>query len=222
MIDNKVTINSTLRLMGFNWFGGKIFLPDVTKPTGYRLFSSNDPWLEEALYIESPQWHFFATDDTFFYCMAAYEHCSFPAGPARCSKNRFEIVQIDPESLNGPFTTPIHKNLISGLDILSAPVEDIAGMGFSGHLVGVKEFGVYVVGMTESTALQNLPKWLGLFGQQCLRGLYNDGLCDRLLNSATTTMMGSLKRLGDQLGEEIQNPTSQLNKKIDELFPPNQ
>lgn len=217
----QATVNSALRLLGFNWMGGRIYVPDLDQESGYRKLDHKDPWLDEPMTVETPQWHFFATDANHYYCSAVLVEAVFPLGPVKVRKDKVETIQVDPEALGeGRYLNRINRELIRDLDILSAPVER-SGIVASGQLVGIQKFGIYVVALTESEALRNLPRWIGLLGVQCFQQGYNHGLADHILKSGTAGMMKDLQRLGEEIGKQKNDPNSQLNKQVDELFPSN-
>jgi hypothetical protein len=195
--------------------GGQVFVPDHGGKDGLRTIKYGSPFLDEPVGPDTEQWHFVAYDNAFFYCFAM--GTSFPPWiPCVCEVSKIEEIEVNPDSLgNGPYRTSLHRLLIKDQPILTAPLLRPVH-GYS-HVVGIRNFGVFVCGEDENDALLNLPKWLGLFGITGLQQGYNQNLARHVMDCSTNRMMNDLRSLGERIGEELNDPSSKLNQTLNTL-----
>lgn len=221
-MESQASVNNALRNLGFNWMGGKIYVPDGLQPSGFRKLEHNDPWLDEHLNIESEQWYFFALDKKYYYCCALNPFGAFPVMPVRMMKSQIETVQVEPEALGeGEHLNRVNRTLIKDQDILTAPVNKTPfNIQQRGHVVGIQKFGVYAIGKDESAALRDLPRWVGMLGTHCFRSGFNDALARHLLDSGTKWIMDDLQNLGKTMKRQMDDPDSEINKAIEQIREP--
>lgn len=218
------TIKGVLSGLGFNWMGGKIYIPTHADESGFEEWKYGDPRLQAALDPEAETWHFHATDSEYFFCSCLVaDDLRPPWTVCKVKLADLEIIQINPESLGeGPFLTPLHKQLLTNQDIWVGQISQnlFSHLGFLGnmHLAGLKEYGVFVLGKSESAALRILPKWVGLLGAAALQRGYNQNLARFVIGSGSTSILDKLKEEASQIKQEADDPESRLNEQLDQMF----
>jgi len=226
----KWTVESALNALKFNWRKGKVYVPTHHTDSGLEEWKRGDSTLQQPLHSTTQSWHFHATDPEYFYC-AVSAASSLPPEVVRvvkadwtvCAVNLedLELVQINPDSL-GEAVASVHRCLVADRDILVGPTSRHLFPEFGSqeyaYVAGLKEYGVFTAGKTESDALLALPRLIGMFGILAFHGGYNQGLVRYVMDTSSAGLMEDLRHAAGRLKEQADNPDSELNKKIDRMF----
>ncbi len=198
-----ITLHNLLDEAGFNWETGKVYLP--SRNGGFRRVENDDAVMQTPFNLDDEQWTSYALDDWAYYCNAFLD-IGLPM-PVKMPRSCIELLQVEPETAT---PEPIRQALLRDRDLLCGTGQGVFLSGRRLHVVGFKEFGLYVAAPSEQAALKAFVRFLGPMAVHVFQRDFDNPLPELILRLGSKTILEELRKAfqdvdWDKIVEEVES-----------------